>query len=72
MHHTIVTYTVKPGREEENAALVRAWPSARGVTEVSAATHSSSVRPDATRLDLDWRHDSGSWGRIKVRRGQAQ
>ena len=24
MHHTMVTYTVKPGREEENAALVRA------------------------------------------------
>ena len=23
MRHTIVTYTVKPGREEENAALVR-------------------------------------------------
>ena len=24
MSHTIVTYTIKPGREEENAALVRA------------------------------------------------
>jgi hypothetical protein len=24
MSHTIVTYTVKPGREEENAGLVRA------------------------------------------------
>ena len=24
MHHTMVTYTVKAGREEENAALVRA------------------------------------------------
>lgn len=24
MRHTIVTYTVKPGREEENTALVRA------------------------------------------------
>jgi hypothetical protein len=24
MRHTIVSYTVKPGREEENAALVRA------------------------------------------------
>jgi hypothetical protein len=24
MDHTIVTYTVKPGREEENASLVRA------------------------------------------------
>jgi hypothetical protein len=24
MRHTIVTYTVKPGREQENAALVRA------------------------------------------------
>jgi hypothetical protein len=24
MSHTIITYTVKPGREEENAALVRA------------------------------------------------
>lgn len=24
MNHTMVTYTVKPGREEENAALVRA------------------------------------------------
>jgi quinol monooxygenase YgiN len=24
MRHTMVTYTVKPGREEENAALVRA------------------------------------------------
>ena len=24
MRHTLVTYTVKPGREDENAALVRA------------------------------------------------
>ncbi len=24
MHHTMVTYTVKPGREEENAVLVSA------------------------------------------------
>ena len=24
MRHTMVTYTVKPGREQENAALVRA------------------------------------------------
>ena len=24
MHHTVVTYTVKPGREAENAALIRA------------------------------------------------
>ena len=24
MSHTIVTYTVKPGREQENAAVVRA------------------------------------------------
>jgi hypothetical protein len=24
MRHTLVTYTVKPGREEENAAVVRA------------------------------------------------
>jgi hypothetical protein len=38
MPHTMVTYTVKPGREEENAALVR------GVFEELAQT-----RPDGLR-----------------------
>jgi hypothetical protein len=38
MRHTLVTYTVKPGREEENAALVRA------VFEELARTRPSGLR----------------------------
>jgi hypothetical protein len=38
MSHTIVTYTVKPGREQENAALVRA------VFEQLAQTNPSGFR----------------------------
>ena len=38
MRHTIVTYTVKPGREEENAALVR------GVFEELAETRPAGLR----------------------------
>ena len=47
MSHTIVTYTVKPGREEENAALVRA------VFEELAQT-----RPDGLRYAVFYLPDS--------------
>jgi hypothetical protein len=38
MRHTLVTYTVKPGREEENAALVH------GVFEELAQTRPAGLR----------------------------
>jgi hypothetical protein len=38
MSHTIVTYTVKPGREQENAALVR------GVFEELVQSHPAGFR----------------------------
>jgi hypothetical protein len=50
MRHTLVTYTVKPGREEENAALVRA------VFEELAQTRPTDLRyavfylPDARQF----------------------
>ena len=47
MSHTLVTYTVKPGREEENAALVRT------VFEELAQT-----RPDGLRYAVFYIPDS--------------
>jgi hypothetical protein len=47
MSHTLVTYTVKPGREEENAALVRA------VFEELA-----QARPDGLRYAVFYLPDS--------------
>jgi hypothetical protein len=47
MRHTMVSYTVKPGREEENAALVR------GVFEELAET-----RPDGLRYAVFYLPDS--------------
>jgi hypothetical protein len=47
MSHTLVTYTVKPGREEENATLVRA------VFEELAQT-----RPDGLRYAVFYIPDS--------------
>src|SRR5437868_74910 len=47
MGHTMVTYTVKPGRGEENAALVR------GVFEELART-----RPDGLRYAVFYHPDS--------------
>ena len=47
MRHTMVTYTVKPGREEENTALVRA------VFEELAQT-----RPDGLRYAVFYLPDS--------------
>jgi hypothetical protein len=47
MRHTMVSYTVKPGREEENAALVR------GVFEELADT-----RPDGLRYAVFYLPDS--------------
>ena len=47
MSHTLVTYTVKPGREEENASLVRS------VFEELATT-----RPDGFRYAVFYNPDS--------------
>jgi hypothetical protein len=44
MRHTMVTYTVKPGREAENAALVR------GVFEELAQTRPAGFRYAVLRL----------------------
>ena len=53
MTHTLVTYTVKPGREEENAALVRA------VFEELAHT-----KPDGLRYAVFYLPDSRQFSHL--------
>ena len=45
MRHTMVTYTVKPGREEENAALVRAVFDELAETRPAGFGTRSSISP---------------------------
>ena len=49
MSHTIVTYTVQPGREEENAALVRA---VFEDTSNQRPSNSSFGHPDGSATEL--------------------
>ena len=46
MRHTMVTYTVKPGREEENAALVRAVFEELGETRPAGLRYAVFYLPD--------------------------
>lgn len=47
MRHTMVTYTVKPGREEENAALVRAVFDELAETQPAGLRYAVFYLPDA-------------------------
>jgi hypothetical protein len=60
MSHTLVTYTVKPGREEENAALVRA------VFEELA-----QKRPDGLRYAVFYMPDSRQFIHLYTNEGSA-
>ena len=46
MRHTMVTYTVKPGREEENAALVRAVFEELAQTRPAGLRYAAFYLPD--------------------------
>jgi hypothetical protein len=46
MQHTIVTYTVKPGREEENSALVRAMFEELAATRPAGFRYAAFYAPD--------------------------
>ena len=46
MRHTMVTYTVKPGREEENAALVRAVFDELAETRPAGLRYAAFYLPD--------------------------
>jgi hypothetical protein len=60
MRHTLVTYTVKPGREQENAALVRA------VFEELAQT-----RPEGFRYAVFYLPDSRQFIHLYTDEGSA-
>jgi hypothetical protein len=50
MRHTLVTYTVKPGREEENAALVRAVFEELARTQPTGLRYAVFYHPDARQF----------------------
>jgi quinol monooxygenase YgiN len=50
MHHTMVTYTVKAGREEENAALVRAVFEELAQTRPAALRYAVFYLPDSRQF----------------------
>jgi quinol monooxygenase YgiN len=50
MRHTLVTYTVKPGREEENAALVRAVFHELGQTRPDGLRYAVFHLPDSRQF----------------------
>ncbi len=50
MRHTLVTYTVKPGRQEENAALVRAVFDELGQTRPEGLRYAVFYLPDSRQF----------------------
>lgn len=50
MRHTLVTYTVKPGRAEENAALVRAVFDELAQTRPAGLRYAVFCLPDARQF----------------------
>ena len=50
MRHTMVTYTVKPGREEENAALVRAVFEELAETRPAGLRYAVLYHPDSRQF----------------------
>ena len=59
MSHTIVTYTVKPGREEENAALVRAVFDELAQTQPTGLRYAVFYLPDSRQF-IHFYTDEGS------------
>ena len=59
MRHTIVTYTVKPGREEENAALVRAVFEELAQTRPAGLRYAVFYLPDSRQF-MHLYNDEGS------------
>jgi len=59
MRHTIVTYTVKPGREEENADLVRGVFDELAQTQPTGLRYAVFFHPD-TRQFVHMYTDEGS------------
>ena len=59
MHHTIVTYTVKPGREEENAVLVRTVFDELAETRPTGLRYAVFYLPDSRQF-IDLYTDEGS------------
>lgn len=50
MRHTLVTYTVKPGREEDNAALVRAVFEELGHSRPAGLRYAVFYLPDSRQF----------------------
>jgi len=59
VRHTIVTYTVKPGREEENAALVRAVFEELAQTRPAGLRYAVFYLPDSRQF-IHFYTDEGS------------
>lgn len=65
MSHTIVTYTVAPGREQENAALVRAVFDALAADQPAGFRY-AVFQSTASREFLHlYTHESGEPGRLQ-------
>jgi hypothetical protein len=62
MRHTMVTYTVKPGREEENAALVRAVFEELSETRPDGLRYAVFYLPDARQFIHLYTDERGSSG----------
>jgi quinol monooxygenase YgiN len=69
MSHTIVTYTVKPGREQENAALVRAVFEELAQTRPAGFRYAVFQLPDSrqfVQLYTDERAAAGALQRLSA------
>jgi hypothetical protein len=62
MQHTIVTYTVKPGREEENAALVRAVFEELAQTRPAGLRYAVFYLPDSRQFTHLYTDDGSATG----------
>jgi len=62
MRHTIVTFTVKPGREEENAALVRAVFEELAQTRPEGLRYAVFYLPDSRQFIHLYTDDGSSTG----------
>jgi hypothetical protein len=62
MSHTMVTYTVKPGREEENAALVRAMFEELAETRPAGFRYAVFYLPDSRQFIHLYTDEGGTSG----------
>lgn len=65
MSHTMVTYTVKPGHEEENAALVRAVFDELGQTQPSGFRYAVFRVPDSRQFVHLYTNDGAPSGALQ-------